>query len=535
MTISRKWTVRISVFCGVILTTNILYIWAACHGNPNYVFGGILFNPLDGFSYLSKMNQGWYGDWMFTLPYTSANGKGEYLFLFYLFLGHISRWLSLPLPITFHIARVLSSLFLVISLHRLLGLFFENKNTQNWGLIFVVFGSGLGWIGLPFGYVMPDFWVAEIYPFLSIIANPHFPLGLAILVETFIGLIVNTTAPKEKFSLKHLSYGLLLSLILPFGIIQVYIVFFLWGIFLFLGSKKTNDVIYSEKFRSLIPQFFSFFVGSFPVLVYQLWVVRINPLLSIWNQQNQTPSPPFWNLVIALSPALILAFVGVKNAIQHKYLPSILLIIWCVSCITCAYLPFYLQRRFLLGVYIPCVILCIYGIEFLCNWVNQKENGFHRVLVYTIVFLFSIFSNLILQMSTFQAIAKYDKNLYLQVNEYLAITEMDKILPARSVVLASPGTSLFIPAFSSQKVVYGHPYETVNASEEEEFVISFFQTQFPGLIKQKMCNQLTNHGIDFVFMGPREYLLTQVDRGAILSTGLSPVYQNSQVVILSCD
>jgi hypothetical protein len=40
----------------------------------------------------------------------------------------------------------------------------------------------MGWLALFTGAFTSDFWVAETYPFLSAYANPHFPLGLALVL-----------------------------------------------------------------------------------------------------------------------------------------------------------------------------------------------------------------------------------------------------------------------------------------------------------------------------------------------------------------
>ena len=68
-------------------------------------------------------------------------------------------------------------------------------------------GQDMGWlVSLASGYISGDFWIAEAYPFLSMYANPHFPLGLALLL--WICLLVF----KKKRA--HLPLLLVLSLIL---------------------------------------------------------------------------------------------------------------------------------------------------------------------------------------------------------------------------------------------------------------------------------------------------------------------------------
>ena len=56
----------------VSLSGPFLYAWE--NSGEDTVFGGFLFNPIDGNSYLAKMYQGWRGDTQFTLPYTAEPG-----------------------------------------------------------------------------------------------------------------------------------------------------------------------------------------------------------------------------------------------------------------------------------------------------------------------------------------------------------------------------------------------------------------------------------------------------------------------------
>src|SRR3989304_2049355 len=94
------------------------YLGAAQAAGQDYHFGGMLLNPVDGNSYLAKMYQGWQGNWQFRLPFTVESGEGAYLFLYYLFLGHLARLGGISLLLTFHLARLGGSLFMLLALWR---------------------------------------------------------------------------------------------------------------------------------------------------------------------------------------------------------------------------------------------------------------------------------------------------------------------------------------------------------------------------------------------------------------------------------
>lgn len=111
----QKFIILLVIFALLIVSP---YGAAAMMGGEHHVFGGFLLNPLDGNSYLAKMYQGAEGGWRFTLPFTPEPGEGAYIFLFYLFLGHLCRLTGIPLIWMFHIWRVIGSGFLLIVMRR---------------------------------------------------------------------------------------------------------------------------------------------------------------------------------------------------------------------------------------------------------------------------------------------------------------------------------------------------------------------------------------------------------------------------------
>ncbi len=170
----------------VFLLLTLPFALAAFIGGREQVFIGFLANPADGITYLAKMYQGWSGTWLFQLPFSAEPGSGAYLFLFYLFLGHLARWLGLPLIIIFHLARLLGAGLLLFALARFYDYVFAGRpDLYRIAFWLTVIGSGMGWLILALGPPPTDFWVAEAYPFLAMYTNPHFPIGLALILFSF--------------------------------------------------------------------------------------------------------------------------------------------------------------------------------------------------------------------------------------------------------------------------------------------------------------------------------------------------------------
>ena len=520
------------------------YAYGLQAGGGDFVFGGFLLNPMDGNSYLAKMYQGWRGEWRFTLPYTADAGTGAYLFLFYLFLGHIARLTGLSLLVVFHLARLLSALALVLVLWRFLDSTCcrESRNHQSKAsgndatssepyskpsasateLVFYLatLGLGLGWLIFPFGVVVSDLWVAETYPFLSAYINPHFTLGMALL----LWLLTLPSTDKRSGPLKLgidwilLAWpaglvSLLLSVISPFGVMLALVV--LGGI----GAWEVAEHFILERWKSvrlhltqadyqvdpssfgwlsfiIIRWAWIFFFGT-PLLLYDFMVVRTDSVLAGWNSQNLTPSPPIWDLILSLSPALLLALVGAWAVLHNPTKPSRLVLVWAVVGSLMVYLPFDLQRRFMIALFVPLAVLAGYGLDWLSVRKPRRVRTLGMLLLY-----FSLPSTLLVLFIGYYGIRTRDSMLYMTRGETQAFDWIQRYTPADSLILAAPETGMFIPAHTGRRVIYGHPFETVNAEEEKQVVTEFFQGV--GVNHSYWMDFLSHRGVNYVFFGPRE-------------------------------
>jgi hypothetical protein len=496
----------------VILAVTVPYLAAAQLGGPEYRFTGFLFNPQDGATYLAKMSQGLSGSWRFTLPYTAEPGNGAYLFLFYLSLGHLAGFTGLPLVLIFHLARIISVVLLVLALGRFFDHVFRLRPAMNRPAYWLaLFGAGMGWLVVFSGSIPADFWIAEAYPFLSMLQNPHFPLGLALILWSFC-LLIEKDLPGRYLQLAVV--GLLISIILPFGIVVVVLVF---------GVVAAANLL---EYRRLdwLPVFFLGSLGG-PFLLYQFWAIQSDPVLAGWNAQNVTLTPPVWDVLLSFSPVLLLAVYAsvqiLRSPAERAHLPVRLMLAWLVLGLVLMYSPFSLQRRFMLGFYIPAAALAGIGIDMM----RQAYPRLAGRLV-MVVFLLAIPTNLLLLAIGTAGAASRPPQLYLSHEEDAALAWIRDNTPRDALILASPEMGLFIPAYTGRRVIYGHPFETVNADQEKETVIAFFaesswQSRDPGLLEQRK--------VDYIFFGPREQGL----RGSVPPEGMPfpQVFSSGQVQI----
>ena len=172
-----------------------------------------------------------------------------------------------------------------------------------------------------------------------------------------------------------------------------------------------------------------------------------------------------------------------------------LLLVWIIIILPLLYVPIPLQRRLALGLHVPIGILAAIGLSAVvrARWPRRMLIG--------VTLLTSIFLELIL----FNGAAAHDSRIYLTTNEATALNWLQANASHEAVVLASPEMGGFIPAFAGQRVVYGHPYETVEATLREGQVKDFFA----GTINREEL--LRDYAVAYIVVGPRERKLGTLD------------------------
>ncbi len=483
-----RWVAWVALAVMGALSLPYLLAWAAAP--PAAHFTGLLYNPLDGHTYLAKMRLGAAGSWLFRLTYTPEPHHGAPVYLFYLFLGHLARWTGLPLLAVYHGARLLGGLAFLFGLYRLVAHFSDRPAQRRLFFLLGLLASGLGWLAVLAGRETPDLWVAEAFPFVALLTNAHFPVALALMSWAACWGLSAQASPRAGAALTLAAAAL--GAIQPFGLLPLF-----GGL---VGSLAARGQ--SPRRFPLQGAVWTVVAGlvALPYPLYTFWALRHDPVLAAWNAQNVTPSPPLGDWLLALGLLGPLAPVGAVAAARRREAVDGLLLGWLLATAVGLALPLDLARRLSIGLGIVVGPLAGWG------WASLVRAR-RRLLL--IPLLASLMTPLFLLVLGASAALSAHPLLYLSRGEWEALTWLRDHVEADAVVLCAPETGIFVPAWAGQRVVYGHPFETVAAAGRRAQVEQFWAgARDPAL--------LNLYGVTHLFYGPRERALGAPPDGALL-------------------
>jgi hypothetical protein len=509
------WAIRISAF--VVALTTLPYLVGYLCTSSEKVFTGAFYDLSDYNSHLAKMQQGYQGSWRWKSLFTSEPHEGGFVNLFYLALGHLARVLHLGLATTYHLARILGGMLLLVLAYRFIAIFVGEREERRTAFLLASLGSGIGWLVQPFLSVLAiDFWLSDFYLFFSIMAFPHFAFSISFLLLAWLLLLSDARGPKAREMVGAALCGLALTLIHPYmPLILDLVLAVFWGIKAIIEKRFP--------FREAIALGLMLLFQAPVVLYYYLLFTR-NPVFSGWAAQNLTLSPPLPHYVVGAGLVGFLAILGattLKVPILKKAFP----LVWAILALVLAYGPWNFQRRLTEGWMLPGGILASWG------WHRVLEPSFPPplkrrtgTLRFALVATASI-SNLLLLSLAFQGAFTGHPDLFYPSEVIKAVDWLKTHSTPADITLSSYLTGNLIPARAGRKVFLGHEMETVDFARKQEIVQAFFSRMAEG----ERCAILEKHGITLIFFGPYERAL-----GSLSPEGLEcaeKIYQEDGVEI----
>jgi hypothetical protein len=508
----REWRWALAVSLIALAFSSLPYAAGFLTSSPDVTFGGAVVNVEDFNTYLAKMQLGARGEWRTRLLFTPEPHRGIFLSPYYVALGHVARWTRLSLAATYHLARLVFGMLLLLVVYAFIGLFVRRRAVRRVAFLLAAFSSGLGWLvtlvaPAGAGSISPiDFWLMDAYVFFSLLTFPHFCLSVTSLLGVFGGTVGYLRRPRPALLGLIAISALLLALLHSFIAIVVDVALLAYsGLLWRLRRRVPWQAAWPMSLAGLLP---------LPLIVYQYTSVKSNPVFRGFQAQNVTASPPPGYYLLGYGLVLLLALAGAWRAIRRHDERRLFLVVWLVTVAVLVYAPLSLQRRMVEGAH---VALCILAADGLVGWLlpairrSSLARLAERRLRYPPQRLRSLALNLILALSglsnvylvaglTVAAAARHPLLFHpREQNEALAW------LAAHSApddtILAGFAAGNYIPARIGHRVFLGHVIETIDYRDKTRLAHDFFAGEMSDDAARRL---LRDYGIAYVYIGPGE-------------------------------
>ncbi len=515
-----EWRWAAGVACIIILVTNIPYIAGFIPKASENVFTGAVFDAEDYYSHLAAMWQGYRGAWNFQLLATPELHKGVYfIYLFYLVLGHAARVLNVPLQWIYHVSRIVLGFLTLLITYRFITLFLDTTK-RKLAFLLVCTASGLGWITQIIAPARPpaltpiDFWLIDAYYFFSIMIFPHFSVSIIMLLCGYIAFLRHKVMTATDIILA-LGASFILSLVHPF----LLMVFDLVPI-LYFGLCAWKIRRWPIRQGIIL---FCIGLTQLPIVVYDFWILNTRFPFTMWQAQNLTLSPPAHYYILGYGVLVFLTIVGLSTFLKYArhaaFIP-----IWIGVVLVASYLPWTLQRRFLIGYQVALSVVAAYGVAKLSAWVGGGAYRAWRIKASLI--LLGAISNIYL-VSGYTAMALMEHPTYYHSpDEAVALSWLKTHTTWDETILGAYQTSGRIFGALGHRVVAGHWTETADLANKNRKVAAFFAATTPTTERQAIIERWH---IRYVYVGPEEKALG--DFAAESSPLLEKVFEQGTVSI----
>ena len=249
-----------------------------------------------------------------------------------------------------------------------------------------------------------------------------------------------------------------------------------------------------------------------PAVFYHFWLIQNFWVRQQHFLQNICLTPSLLIISISYSFLFILALTGGYVLIikKEKDWKDIFLLSWFGTQFLLIYFPFAFQRRLLEGLQIPLVILAVFGLFALKNYLKEKpifrkyffskNNFLFKLFLIYLFFAYVFTSNLIILLNDFSIYLKNEPYAYLESKKYEAMLWLKNNTPEESVILSWYGNGNLIPAISLRQIYFGHFHQTAQSSKKAEKMEHFFQESNDA----EKIFFLEENGIDYLYFAEEE-------------------------------
>jgi len=483
------------------------------------VFTGVLTAYDDTFTYFAWMRQSADGHLLLCDLFTSEPQSCEFVLPLWSFLGVIARVTGLPIPLTFHVARLLAGLLLLVAARAVSLSVMKSRTRARYSLWLYSMSSGLGWVVFALnnrrdllhassasGSV--DLNLPEAIAFRSVFAQVHFAVGAALI---FASIKLLFSALVEKKPGRALVAGILVSVL---AVVHPYLVVVVCAVAVVAavswpwlnGGPEARDSYYLPVVRTAA----GFAVTAVPGLAYLVYLNRSNEILREWLRITDTLSPPVWEYLLGFGIVAMLAVFGFRLMWSSRNANGRLLLIWAIVQAALLYAPLSFQRRLVEGLQLPLSIAASVALFWIAHRTftgSRAENNRRLFLAGAIAFASLTNVGFVIGhiFDRGSVSGSVDPRRYVSADLVTAFEWLRRNSDGKTVLFSSYLTGSLAPSLTGLHVFLGHYGQTIRSDEKGAQVTSFYA----GALSNQAARQLlAEHRVRYVIYGPFERALS---------------------------
>ena len=453
----------VALFTAVLANTPVF--WGYLNQPKGFLFSSA--GRDDEYVYFSWIRQAKQGHWTFENPYTLEEHRRFSLNPLLLLLGKSAAVFNLSPFLVFNLSRLISGFLLLLVAYQFLSYFVSDFKLRFFTFLVICFSGGFGFLGSftrGQSWLFKNLWasrsITEGLTFTSLLFYPKSTASVALMLSYFLVFFKLLKEPRFWLFVLGCVLGNLLLLIHPYDVVILLSVPF---VFLLLRKSEKKD------WFSLVILSLTLLPSSF----YTFFVSQSDPVYKAWTRVFLS-SPSFFQFFLLYGFLGILAILQVVSYFRQQEKKKLAFLVgWFLLLPLLLKLPVFFQRRLIEGAHIPISILA----SFFLFKILKKFKRPDVLFLLSIAFLSP--HNIYFLKSRIDIMENDPKGYYfLSKEKILALSWLGKNIVNKNV-LAVPDDGLVIPAFSDNRVYWGHWANTPDSTRKGEVLASFLNKNTP--------------------------------------------------------
>lgn len=409
--------------------------------------------------------------------FTTIPHSGVLIFQFYTIIGIINRIFNLSIPLIFQISSVIADIILLLTIYVIIRSFFKERLFRISAFIIAAIGGGLGWVpGLFNGSDVTSAGFTTINAF----ERGHEAISTALLllsVFLFIKYLKN----------RNMSI-LIIAVILALTQCAIHTPFILF--YAIIGTAIA--FIDFSKNKHKISFFYPATISLIFTIYYLIFLADLPHNAGFAGVINQQlPHVSLNRLAIGIGlifPFLIWGYINILKDKSEIFYVKIVFFIQALF----LFLPVGFTLYYLKGLHFWAVIIAIYSFE------KLKINHKYKIVLLVILTSLTVITRLFIFNQLLHPNIE-NPFMFLRVSENNALQYLTT-LPLNSNILSLYRIGNYIPAYSDNKVYFGHKFQTPNGDTKLKKALNFYV----GLNETQQKKFLKLNSINYIYYGLEE-------------------------------